>query len=137
MRTVITNLLVGVLFGSGLTVSQMINPAKVLSFLDFAGNWDPTLGVVMIGALSCAIPGFVIAARRETPLLGKAFQIPSRRDIDAPLIGGAILFGTGWGLLGFCPGPAIAALSSGLWTVFVFVAAMMVGMLLFRLFRVG
>ena len=134
MRAMLTSFLVGMLFGAGLAVSQMINPAKVLSFLDFAGNWDPTLGVVMTGALSGAIPGFVIAARSETPLLGGAFQIPSRRDIDAPLIGGAVLFGIGWGLSGFCPGPAIAALGSGLWPVFVFVAAMMAGMLLFRLF---
>ena len=129
----LTSLFVGTLFGAGLTVSQMINPAKVLNFLDFTGDWDPTLGVVMIGALGGAIPGFMIAARRQTPFLGGTFQIPSRQDIDAPLIGGATLFGIGWGLAGFCPGPAIAALSSGLWPVFVFVAAMITGMLLFRL----
>lgn len=133
MWPMLTSLFVGTLFGVGLTVSQMINPAKVVGFLDFTGNWDPTLGVVMIGALGAAIPGFMIAARRQTPLLGGAFQIPSRQDTDARLIGGATLFGIGWGLAGFCPGPAIAALSSGLWPVFVFVAAMIAGMLLFRL----
>ena len=133
MWAMLTSLFIGMLFGAGLTVSQMINPAKVLSFLDFTGNWDPTLGVVMIGALGGAIPGFMNATRRETPLLGAVFQIPSRQDVDAPLIGGATLFGIGWGLSGFCPGPAIAALSSGLWPVFVFVAAMIAGMLLFRL----
>lgn len=133
MWATLISLFIGTLFGAGLTVSQMINPAKVVSFLDFTGNWDPTLGVVMIGALGGAIPGFMIAARRQTPLLGGTFQIPSRQDIDVRLLGGATLFGIGWGLSGFCPGPAIAALSSGLWPVFVFVAAMIAGMLLFRL----
>jgi uncharacterized membrane protein YedE/YeeE len=133
MWALLISLLVGILFGAGLTVSQMINPAKVVNFLDFAGNWDPTLAVVMVGALVGAIPGFMITSRRPAPLLGGTFQIPSRQDIDVRLLGGATLFGIGWGLSGFCPGPAIAALSSGLWPVFVFVAAMIVGMLLFRL----
>ena len=133
MWALLISLLVGILFGAGLTVSQMINPAKVVNFLDFAGNWDPTLAVVMVGALVGAIPGSMITSRRPAPLLGGTFQIPSRQDIDVRLLGGATLFGIGWGLSGFCPGPAIAALSSGLWPVFVFVAAMIVGMLLFRL----
>lgn len=133
MWALLISLLVGILFGAGLTVSQMINPAKVVNFLDFAGNWDPTLAVVMVGALVGAIPGFMIASRRPAPLLGGTFQIPSRQDIDVRLLGGATLFGIGWGLSGFCPGPAIAALSSGLWPVFVFVAAMIAGMLLLRL----
>jgi uncharacterized membrane protein YedE/YeeE len=133
MWALLISLLVGILFGAGLTVSQMINPAKVVNFLDFAGNWDPTLAVVMVGALVGAIPGFMITSRRPAPLLGGTFQIPSCQDIDVRLLGGATLFGIGWGLSGFCPGPAIAALSSGLWPVFVFVAAMIVGMLLFRL----
>lgn len=132
MRLSLASLLVGTLFGAGLAVSGMVNPAKVIGFLDFAGDWDPTLGVVMASALAISVPGFALARRRRAPTLGGAFQVPSRKDIDMRLIGGAVLFGVGWGLAGFCPGPAIAALATGLWPVFVFVAAMLTGIWLYR-----
>ena len=137
MRASIASLVIGTIFGIGLTVSQMINPAKVIGFLDFAGDWDPTLGVVMVAALAVATPGFALLRRRSEPFLGRTFQIPSRRDIDLRLIGGAVIFGAGWGLSGFCPGPAITALSTGLWPVFVFAIAMVVGMWLHRLMPSG
>jgi uncharacterized membrane protein YedE/YeeE len=124
---------VGLLFGAGLAVSQMIDPAKVLAFLDVAGNWDPTLLVVMAVALVTAAPGYSIARRRERSWLGQKMQIPARGDLDARLLGGAAIFGMGWGLAGFCPGPALAALGTGLPDVFVFVAAMVVGMFVHRL----
>jgi len=124
---------IGLLFSAGLAVSRMIDPAKVVGFLDVAGDWDPTLAVVMAGALIAAAPGFAAARRREAPVLGGRFEIPTRRDIDARLLGGAALFGVGWGLSGFCPGPAVAALSTGLAPVAVFVAAMIAGMALYRL----
>jgi len=133
MGLVIASLFVGVLFGAGLAVSRMIDPAKVIGFLDVAGNWDPTLAFVMAGALAAAIPGFALARRRGAPVLGGTLRIPTRRDIDVRLLGGAALFGIGWGLSGFCPGPAISALSTGMWQVVVFVAAMIAGMLLHRL----
>ncbi len=133
MRAALASLLVGTVFGIGLTVSEMINPAKVIGFLDLAGDWDPTLGIVMAAALAVAIPGFALARRRREPYLGGVFRIPSRNDVDSRLIGGAVIFGVGWGVAGFCPGPAIAALATGLWPVLVYVAAMLAGMSLHRL----
>lgn len=126
------SLFAGLLFGTGLTVSQMIDPAKVIGFLDFAGNWDPTLAFVMGGALAVTIPGFMLVRRMGSPLVAHTFQLPTRRDIDSRLIGGAALFGIGWGLAGFCPGPALSALVTGVWQVAVFVAAMVAGMLAVR-----
>lgn len=128
MRTSVASFFIGTVFGVGLTVSEMINPAKVIGFLDFAGDWDPTLGVVMATALAVSTLGFAMVRRRREPYLGGAFQIPSRQDVDTRLICGAVVFGVGWGIAGFCPGPAIAALATGLWPVLVFVAAMMAGM---------
>ena len=133
MRASLSSLLIGTVLGVGLTVSGMIDPAKVIGFLDFAGDWDPTLGVVMAAALAVATPGFAMVRRRREPYLGGAFRIPSARDVDSRVIGGAVVFGIGWGMAGFCPGPAIAALATGLWPVFVFVAAMLAGMSLHRL----
>lgn len=133
MIAAICSLLIGLLFGAGLAISGMMNPAKVIGFLDFTGNWDPTLALVMLGALVVTIPAFALARKRPAPMLGGEFQIPTRRDIDWRLLAGASMFGIGWGLAGFCPGPALAALSSGLSEVFVFVAAMIAGMALFRL----
>jgi uncharacterized membrane protein YedE/YeeE len=133
MRASLASFLIGTLFGVGLTISQMIDPAKVIGFLDFAGDWDPTLAVVMASALAVSTAGFALARRRAAPILGGAFQIPTRRDADARLIGGAVVFGLGWGLAGFCPGPAIAALATGLWPVFLFVASMVAGMWVYRL----
>lgn len=132
MTSILSSLFAGTIFGVGLAISQMMNPAKVIAFLDFAGDWDPTLAFVMGGAVLAAAPGFAMAKKRNTPLLNGQFQIPTRRDIDTPLVLGAAVFGVGWGLVGFCPGPAIAALGAGMWEVMVFVAAMLGGMLFYR-----
>lgn len=137
MKAISASFVIGLLFGIGLAVSQMINPAKVVGFLDFAGDWDPTLALVMIGAVIASAPGFAFAKKRDTAVLGEAMRLPTRRDIDARLIGGAALFGVGWGLSGFCPGPALAGLGSGLVPVVVFVVAMAAGMIGYRFARAG
>jgi uncharacterized membrane protein YedE/YeeE len=118
----------GLAFGVGLVVSQMANPAKVLGFLDLAGRWDPSLAFVMAGAIAVAVIGFALAGRRPTTLLGTPVQLPTTRVIDARLVGGALLFGVGWGLAGFCPGPAFVALGAGHVKALVFIAAMLAGM---------
>lgn len=123
----IASLAAGLLFGLGLVVSGMVNPAKVLNFLDVAGSWDPTLAFVMGGALLVTVPGFRWVLKRETPMLDGRFHLPERSDIDLPLIAGAILFGIGWGIGGFCPGPAVTAIATGYAPVFAFVAAMFAG----------
>jgi len=133
MLKLLVTFAIGLLFGAGLAVSQMINPERVLGFLDFAGAWDATLGFVMAGALAVSILGYLLARRRSRALLGDAMQIPARNDIDAKLVLGAAIFGIGWGLVGFCPGPAIAALSSGMMPAVAFVAAMAAGMVAYRL----
>ena len=118
----------GLLFGIGLAASDMNNPERVHAFLDISGHWDPSLMFVMGGALLIAIPGFQwILHKRRQPVLDKDFHLASKQNIDRKLIGGAILFGIGWALVGYCPGPAIAALSYGFSDVFIFVIAMMVG----------
>lgn len=132
MRQLVASLLCGLLFGAGLALSGMINPAKVLNFLDFAGTWDPTLAFVMGGALIVAVPGFALVRRRGAPLLTGRLHLPERRDLDPRLIGGAVLFGLGWGLAGFCPGPALAALSTGTGLAAVFVVAMLAGMAIYH-----
>jgi uncharacterized membrane protein YedE/YeeE len=123
----------GLLFGLGLLVSQMANPAKVLAFLDVFGPWDASLAFVMVGATAASSLGYFVAKRRGVPVLAAKLDIPTRRDLDPKLLAGAAVFGVGWGLVGLCPGPSLTLLSSGLWQAFVFVAAMMAGMLLFRL----
>ncbi|MET0530700.1 MAG: YeeE/YedE family protein [Microvirga sp.] len=123
----------GLLFGLGLIVSRMVDPAKVLGFLDIVGNWDPSLAFVMGGAVAVSALGYRLAKRRGRPVLAPRLEIPTRRDLDPRLIGGAALFGVGWGLVGLCPGPALTALTFGPVHVFVFVAAMIAGMALFRL----
>jgi uncharacterized membrane protein YedE/YeeE len=121
-------LLAGSLFGLGLGVSGMINPAKVLNFLDLAGQWDPTLAFVMGGAVLVSFPAFHVAKRgTRRPLLSDGFHLPNRNDIDSRLLGGAAIFGIGWGLGGFCPGPAIAAISSLQLPVVGFILAMVLG----------
>jgi uncharacterized membrane protein YedE/YeeE len=122
----------GLIFGLGLVISQMSNPAKVLNFLDFAGAWDPSLGFVMGGAVAVAAIGFRLARGRKAPLLAESFHMPQKTEIDARLICGAALFGIGWGLVGFCPGPALTALSFGRPAPYLFVAAMIVGMVVFN-----
>jgi uncharacterized membrane protein YedE/YeeE len=125
--------LCGIVFGAGLAISGMTNPAKVLAFLDVTGRWDPTLAFVMGGALLVSTAGFALARRRARPWLSLRFSIPTRQDIDAELIGGAALFGVGWGLVGLCPGPALASLSRGSAEISIFVAAMIAGVVLHRL----
>lgn len=122
----------GVLFGVGLVVSDMINPARVLAFLDVAGSWDPALAFVMGGALIPSAAAYLIRQRLDKPLLDDRFHVPTNRRIDGALIGGAAIFGVGWGLVGLCPGPALAALISGKWQAFLFVAAMIAGMAVYR-----
>jgi len=125
--------LVGALFSLGLAISGMINPEKVLGFLDVAGAWDPALAFVMAGAVGVNVVGYRLAWRRPHPLLADRFALPTRTDIDRPLIAGAATFGLGWGLAGFCPGPAIAALGVRPVDAGVFVAAMLAGMAIGRL----
>jgi uncharacterized membrane protein YedE/YeeE len=122
----------GLLFGLGLCVSGLANPAKVQSFLDVTGTWDPSLLITMAAAVLITGVGYRIAFARERPLFDKAFQLPPAGAVDARLLVGATTFGVGWGLVGFCPGPAVAALSLGAPSAFVFVAAMLAGMALTR-----
>ena len=100
----------GVIFGLGLAVSGMMNPAKVTGFLDVAGDWDPTLVFVMGGALLVTLPGYRVILNLRRPVLAGDFSVPTKKSLDAPLIWGSALFGVGWGLVGFCPGPAVAAI---------------------------
>jgi len=125
--------LCGIVFGSGLALSGMTNPAKVLAFLDVAGVWDPTLAFVMTGALATTAAGFALARARLRPWLAETFALPTRRDLDADLLGGAVLFGVGWGLVGLCPGPALANLSRPSAEILVFVGAMLAGVAAHRL----
>ena len=107
-------LLAGMLFGAGLVVSQMVNPEKVLGFLDVAGNWDPSLALVMVGALCVTTITFqVILPKRSKPIFDDRFRIPTRTDIDKPLLMGSAIFGIGWGMTGYCPGPVVASISFG------------------------
>lgn len=124
-------LLAGTLFGAGLTLSQMVNPAKVIGFLDVAGiadgSWDPSLAFVMAGALAVTFAGYRYALGLGRPLAAPEFRLPTRKDIDARLALGATVFGVGWGLAGYCPGPALASLAFGRVEVLVFIAAMIAG----------
>ncbi|KIT15802.1 DUF6691 family protein [Jannaschia aquimarina] len=124
---------IGLVFGLGISISGMANPAKVLNFFDFAGTWDPSLAFVMGGALLVAFFGFRVVLRRPAPMLADAFQVPAMRELDRRLIGGSAIFGIGWGIAGFCPGGALPALGTGLADVFVFVGATSVGILVARL----
>jgi uncharacterized membrane protein YedE/YeeE len=120
--------LVGVIFGTGIAVSGMMNPAKVLNFFDVAGTWDPSLAFVMGGALVTTALGYRVVLRRDAPLIEARFQLPTARVIDARLIGGSAMFGIGWGIAGFCPGAAVPALGTGRWEVALFVAALLAGL---------
>lgn len=122
----------GLIFGLGLVVAGMANPAKVLGFLDLAGDWDPSLAVVMIGAIAVGAVAFALAKRRTRSLLGLPMQLPTARQIDRRLIGGSLLFGIGWGLAGICPGPALVLIGAGALEGWIFVAAMLAGMALFE-----
>ena len=133
MRATASALMVGIIFGAGLALSDMINPARVLAFLDVAGAWDPTLAFVMGGALVPTAIAFAMRPRLTRPLFAGAFSIPENHAPDRRLLLGSALFGIGWGLVGFCPGPAISGLVLGLWQPWLFVAAMLTGMLAERL----
>src|SRR5216683_8395093 len=126
----IASLFCGLVFGAGLLISGMVQPTKVLGFLDIFGAWDPSLAVVMVAALAVSVPGFRLASGRSRPLLTARSIWPTKRDIDLPLIVGAALFGIGWGLVGLCPGPALESLAPLSPGIIVFVAAMAGGMAL-------
>lgn len=132
MARVLVALAAGVLFGLGLTISEMVNPAKVLAFLDITGAWDPSLALVMLGALIIALPAYRAAQGRSRPLLEERFHWPAASVIDHRLLAGAALFGIGWGLVGFCPGPAVASFAFGAAKSFIFVGAMATGAMLAR-----
>lgn len=134
MRNTLPGLLVGILFGAGLTLSGMVDPARVRGFLDIAGAWDPTLAFVLAAALLPSAAAYLISRRMRRPLMAEEFCIPQNREIEPRLIAGAALFGIGWGLVGLCPGPAIAGLVFGRWQIWIFVAALVVGMALQRLY---
>ena len=125
-------LLSGALFGAGLALSGMMNPARVRGFLDIFGEWDPTLAFVMGGAVIVMGIVWTVQTRMSKPMFDIEFHLPGTRDLDPRLIGGSALFGIGWGLAGLCPGPAIASLATALVPAAIFVAAMLAGMLLFR-----
>lgn len=126
-----TALLAGLVFGSGLLLSGMANPAKVLGFLDLAGDWDPSLAFVMVGAIMIASVAFAAARRRRRSVLGDTMQLPTATAITPRLVAGSVAFGVGWGLAGFCPGPALVAAGAGYPKAWVFVGAMLAGMAAF------
>jgi uncharacterized protein len=130
MKRTLAAFLCGLIFGVGLTISGMTNPAKVLNFLDVFGHWDPSLLLVMAGAVVVTFIGFRLVWRRSAPLFADAFQVPTRTDFDSRLITGAALFGVGWGLAGFCPGPALTALVIAGQPAVYLVLSMAVGMFL-------
>ena len=132
---ILSALIVGLVFGIGLIVSGMTDPSKVLGFLDLAGNWDPSLAFVMGGAILVGLLAFRMAGRRERSLLGEAMRLPTATRIDRRLVLGSLAFGAGWGLAGYCPGPAQASLASGSAKPLVFTAAMVAGMGVFELFE--
>lgn len=130
--TTFTAFLSGLVFGIGLLVSGMAEPAKVLGFLDVAGAWDPSLALVMGGAVMAGLGAFRLARRRSASYLGLPLALPAARRVDGRLVGGSLVFGIGWGLVGLCPGPALVGLGAGQWQAVVFVAAMLAGMGIFQ-----
>jgi len=124
---VISAAISGLIFGFGLILSGMVDPAKVLNFLDVAGAWDPSLAFVMAGAIAVAAPGYWLVRRREKPIADSAFHAPKRADIDLRLVAGSAIFGIGWGLAGLCPGPAVASLALAAPGILPFAAAMLAG----------
>ncbi len=130
MKRAIASGISGVFFGVGLALSQMINPNKVLNFLDVTGNWDPSLIFVMVGAILIGRIAFYFIPKRGAPLFEDVFKLPSRKDIDKPLLIGSAIFGIGWGVAGYCPGPAFATLATNTVEAILFIAAMIAGVLL-------
>ena len=131
--TVFASLLCGLVFGLGLIVSGMADPAKVLGFLDIGGAWDPSLAFVMAGAIAVGSLAFAVASKRTLSFLGATMKLPQSRDIDRRLVIGSVVFGIGWGVAGFCPGPGLVALGMGEFKALIFVVAMLVGMVVFEL----
>lgn len=135
MKLSFSTFLAGLIFGAGLTVSQMVNPTKVIAFLDITGNWDPSLAFVMGGALLVTFLGYKLVLKSSSPLFDERFRLPTRKDIDKPLLIGAALFGIGWGLAGLCPGPALASLSFAGKNGLVFITSMLASIAVFRVFK--
>lgn len=135
MKKRVSEFLIGLLFGTGLILSGMGDPAKVIGFLNLAGPWDPSLAFVMLGAIAVAFVAFKWVGSRQQSVLGDPVRLPTKRTLDTPLIAGSLLFGVGWGLAGYCPGPAIMSLGAGYPQAAVFVIAMVAGMLLVQLFQ--
>ena len=134
MRHVLPGAIVGVLFGAGLALSGMVNPGRVLGFLDVAGAWDPTLAFVLAASLLPSALAYAIVRRMKRPLMADEFCIPQNRTVERRLLAGAAMFGVGWGLVGLCPGPAIAGMVFARWQTWLFVGAMVLGMWLQRLY---
>jgi uncharacterized protein len=134
---IVSALIAGLIFGLGLILSGMTNPAKVIGFLDLAGRWDPSLAFVMAGAILIGTAAFRLAGKRSTALLGEPMRLPTTTNIDRRLMLGSLAFGIGWGLAGFCPGPALTSLLTGSNPVAIFVAAMLAGMAIFELIERG
>lgn len=132
---IISAFITGLIFGIGLIISGMTNPAKIIGFLDITGQWDPSLLLVMLGAVSISFFAFRFVERKPVSLLGDNIQLPKKTGLDKPLILGAVLFGIGWGLAGYCPGPALASLSSGLLPPVLFVLTMITGMGVFEIYK--
>jgi uncharacterized membrane protein YedE/YeeE len=131
----ITTYLIGLVFGIGISISGMANPAKVLNFFDIAGTWDPSLAFVMGGALIVTFIGYRLVLKQPSPMMSGAFQLPTRRDLDLPLIGGSAVFGVGWGIAGFCPGGALPTLGTGRTEVFIFVGALLAGIVVAKILK--
>lgn len=135
-RTIIAGL-IGLVFGLGMAISGMANPAKVLNFFDFAGSWDPSLALVMASALLVTAIGYRFALRRERPILEDRFHLPTGRKLDLPLVAGSAIFGVGWGISGFCPGGAVPALGLGELSAWIFVGTMLAGIAAARTIRLA
>ncbi|SFV38147.1 YeeE/YedE family protein [Hyphomicrobium facile] len=133
--SLVVNLAAGLIFGIGLVISGMANPAKVLNFLDVAGSWDPSLAFVMLGAIAVTATGYHFVLRRPKPLLDSGFHLPVQNNIDRPLVIGSAIFGLGWGLFGFCPGPAVTSLGLAATGTLVFVPTMLIGIVAASLVR--
>ena len=133
--TLVSSFFVGLFFGIGLIFSGMTNPEKIIGFLDFAGNWDPSLLFVMLGAILVSFFAFRYASKQPTSILGKPINMPTKKDLDKRLILGSVTFGVGWGLAGYCPGPGIASMISGNLEPIVFVISMLFGMLVYELLQ--
>jgi uncharacterized protein len=132
MMALITSLLAGLVFGIGLILSGMTNPAKIIGFLDFTGKWDPSLMFVMLGAILISFFAFRIAAKKTSTVMGQSISIPTKKEIDTRLIAGSAIFGIGWGLAGYCPGPGLASIATGGLQPILFVIAMLLGMTLYE-----